>query len=73
MFPTLRNSDPDAEGVVASWLAEEGTRVHAGDLVAEVRVGQASGQIAASADGILRHVVAGSERVRQGTVIAVLA
>lgn len=72
VFPTLDGRNPDAEGTVDSWLAEEGEWVRAGTLIAEVSVGRASGQVAAPVDGVLRQQTAGGERVRQGAVVGVL-
>lgn len=72
VFPTLDGDNPDAEGTVASWLAQDGAAVRAGALVAEVRVGRSSGQIAAPVDGVLRHMTAGGERARQGAVVGFL-
>lgn len=39
IFPALSENSPDAEGVVSTWFAEDGSTVTEGDLVAEVAVG----------------------------------
>lgn len=70
VFPTLAGKKPDAHGTVAAWLVPDGNRVRPGQLVAEVHVEEASGQIAAPAEGELRRIVAEGQSVRQGTVVA---
>lgn len=72
VFPTLDRRVLDATGTLSAWLVAEGVTVRAGQLVAEVQVGDASGQIAAPADGTLRRQVDEGENVRQGTVVAIL-
>ena len=72
VFPTLDGRNPDAEGTVGSWLAQDGAWIPAGTLIAEVGAGRTSGHVAAPVDGVLRHRAAEGERVRQGTVIAAL-
>lgn len=72
MFPTVDAKVPDARGVVTTWLVAEGEHVRAGQLLADVRVGEATGQIAAPAEGTLRRVVREGESLRQGEVVAVL-
>lgn len=70
LFPTLNGEVPDATGTVLGWLVTDGTSVYAGQLVADVRVGEATGQVAAPTDGVLRCGVAEGGVVQQGTIVA---
>lgn len=72
LFPTLSGEIPDAHGTLTAWLVTDGTPVYAGQLVADVRVGEATGQVAAPADGVLRCGVAEGKVVQQGTVVATI-
>lgn len=70
VFPTLDGKVPEAVGVLAEWLVADGAHVRPGQLLAEVRVGRAAGQIAAPTAGGLSHRVGKGQRVRQGGVVA---
>ncbi len=72
VFPRLSDKQPDAEGVVATWLVEDGATVSQGDLVGEVMVEKVSGEVHAPVSGTIHLTVAEEEVTRQGTVIATI-
>lgn len=72
VFPTLDGKVPDARGILVAWLVADGAHVRPGQLIAEVRVGRAAGQIAAPADGVLRHRADEGMTVRQGRSVAII-
>lgn len=68
-FPTLSQDNPESEGVVSTWFAEDGSLVAAGDLVAEVAVEKVDAEVTAPESGTLNHVVAEGGVTTQGSVI----
>ncbi|MDA8072361.1 MAG: lipoyl domain-containing protein [Actinomycetota bacterium] len=72
-FPQLSDSEPDAEGIVATWFVAEGETVGTGQLVAEVQVDKASAEVIAPAGGVVHLAVAEGEPLHQGHVIATIA
>ncbi len=72
VFPRLSDKQPDAEGVVATWLVDDGAPVSEGDLVGEVMVEKVSGELHAPASGTIHLHVAEEEVTRQGRVIATI-
>lgn len=73
VFPTLSENNPDTEGVVSTWFAEDGSRVSAGDLIAEVAVDKVDAEVTAPESGTLSHVVAEGGVTAQGSVIGTIA
>ncbi|TNC29159.1 biotin/lipoyl-containing protein [Amycolatopsis alkalitolerans] len=69
-FPVLSETDPDAEGVLATWFFGDGDSVAEGDLIAEVAVDKVDMEIPAPAPGVLRLLVKEGDVVKQGAVIA---
>ena len=66
-------SDTMEEGVLVAWLAEEGQKVSAGDVVAQVETDKATMDLEVYDDGVLlKKVVAEGEAVPIGALIAVL-
>lgn len=63
-MPTL--ADEEAEGVVTSWMVDEGARVRAGQLIAEAQSEKVSFDIEAPVDGVVVDLVAINEPVAQG-------
>lgn len=68
-FPTLSEDNPESEGVVSTWFAEDGSSVAAGDLVAEVAVDKVDAEVTAPESGTLTHVVPEGAVTPQGSVI----
>jgi pyruvate/2-oxoglutarate dehydrogenase complex dihydrolipoamide acyltransferase (E2) component len=69
-FPQLSTDQPDAEGVLATWFVSDGDQVASGQLLGEVMVDKASGDVVAPAAGRIRLLVAEEQATRQGVVIA---
>jgi pyruvate/2-oxoglutarate dehydrogenase complex dihydrolipoamide acyltransferase (E2) component len=69
-FPQLSAEQPDAEGVLATWFVRDGDQVAVGQLLGEVMVEKASGEVHAPAAGRVRLLVAEEQTARQGMVIA---
>ncbi|MFC4002860.1 biotin/lipoyl-containing protein [Prauserella oleivorans] len=69
-FPAVSEQEPEAEGVVSTWFAEEGQQVSEGDLIAEVAVDKVDVEVPAPASGVLRLLVQEGDVVKQGTPIA---
>ncbi|GBD00514.1 Dihydrolipoyllysine-residue acetyltransferase component of pyruvate dehydrogenase complex [bacterium HR18] len=66
-------SDTMEEGVVVAWLVEEGQRVSAGDVIAQVETDKATMDLEVYDDGVLlKKVVQEGESVPIGGLIAVL-
>ena len=66
-------SDTMEEGVVSSWLAEEGDEVEAGDVIAQVETDKATMDLEVFDDGVLlKKVVGEGEAVPLGELLAVL-
>ena len=66
-------SDTMVEGVLAAWLVEEGQKVTAGDVIAQVETDKATMDLEAYDDGVLlKRVVEAGGSVPIGGLIAVL-
>ncbi|UZW55913.1 pyruvate dehydrogenase complex dihydrolipoamide acetyltransferase [Sphingobium sp. JS3065] len=63
------------EGTLAKWLVKEGDRVSSGDLLAEIETDKATMEFEAVDEGIVAQILVaeGSEGVKVGTVIAIIA
>jgi pyruvate dehydrogenase E2 component (dihydrolipoamide acetyltransferase) len=63
------------EGTLAKWLVKEGDQVSAGDIMAEIETDKATMEFEAVDEGTIAkiEVAAGTEGVKVGTVIALLA
>jgi pyruvate dehydrogenase E1 component beta subunit len=63
------------EGNVSKWLKNEGDKITAGDVIAEIETDKATMEVEAVDEGTLARIVvpAGTEGVKVNTVIAVLA
>lgn len=70
VVPTLSASDPDSEGVVATWFAHDGETVAPDQLVAEVAVDKVSIEVPSPAAGTIHLLAKEEEVVRAGQVIA---
>ena len=70
LFPRLSEKEPTAEGVLATWFVRDGDQVASGQLLAEVMVEKASGEVLAPAAGQVRLLVGEDQTARQGEVIA---
>ncbi|HVA38239.1 MAG TPA: lipoyl domain-containing protein [Candidatus Dormibacteraeota bacterium] len=58
-----------ADGVITTWLADDGAAVRHGDLIAEFMLLKATLEIRAPADGRLRTLKAANEVVHRGDVL----
>ncbi len=66
-------SDTMVEGVLSAWLIEEGQKVAAGDVIAQVETDKATMDLEAYDDGVLlKRVIAAGAAVPIGGLIAVL-
>ena len=70
LFPQLSEKDPTAEGVLATWFVSDGDQVASGQLLGEVMVDKAAGEVVAPAAGHVHLLVAEEQIARQGDVIA---
>ncbi|MGQ1839064.1 biotin/lipoyl-containing protein [Kocuria turfanensis] len=70
LFPSLHESDPESEGVLATWFVADGDTVAAGQLLGEVQVDRIDAEVTAPAAGTIELLVAEDEAVRQGAPIA---
>jgi pyruvate dehydrogenase E2 component (dihydrolipoamide acetyltransferase) len=63
------------EGTLAKWLVKEGDTVSSGDLLAEIETDKATMEFEAVDEGVIAKIMIpeGSEGVKVGTVIAILA
>jgi pyruvate dehydrogenase E2 component (dihydrolipoamide acetyltransferase) len=63
------------EGTLAKWLVKEGDQVSAGDIMAEIETDKATMEFEAVDEGVIARieVAEGTEGVKVGTVIALLA
>lgn len=63
------------EGTLAKWLVKEGDSVSSGDLLAEIETDKATMEFEAVDDGVIGRILvpAGTDNVKVGTVIAVMA
>ena len=68
-FPEMSN-DPDAEGVIATWFAQTGETVKAGQVIAEVMVDKVSLDVEAPIDGVITCFVEEEGIAKQGQEIA---
>lgn len=62
--------DDDSEGAISAWLYEDGDRVEAGSVIAEVMNEKVACELLAPAGGALAIVTAAEEPVRKGQVVA---
>lgn len=69
LFPPLSKESPEAEGVLVSWYVDEGARVAADQVVAEVQVDKVSADVLAPAPGVLHRLVEEESTVHQGDPI----
>jgi pyruvate dehydrogenase E1 component beta subunit len=69
MSPTME------EGTLAKWLVSEGDAIKAGDVLAEIETDKATMELEADEPGTMGKIMvpAGSEGVKVGTVIAIIA
>ena len=63
------------EGTLARWLVKEGDTVSSGDIMAEIETDKATMEFEAVDEGVIAKIAVpeGSENVKVGTVIAILA
>ena len=63
------------EGTLARWLVKEGDTVSSGDIMAEIETDKATMEFEAVDEGVIAkiEVPEGTENVKVGTVIAILA
>lgn len=73
LFPVISADNPDGEGTLATWFAEDGSTVAEGDLLAEVAVDKVDMEIVAATAGILTHRVEEGAVVVQGAVIGTIS
>lgn len=57
------------EGVLATWLAEDGARVVTGQAICEIETDKAVQEIVAETDGVLRRAVAANTLVQAGGLL----
>jgi pyruvate/2-oxoglutarate dehydrogenase complex dihydrolipoamide acyltransferase (E2) component len=62
--------DDDSEGFISSWFYEQGDRVEAGDLIAEVMNEKTACELLAPASGPLEILVAIEMPIRKGQTVA---
>lgn len=72
-FPVISEKDPDAEGTLATWFAEDGSTVAEGDLLAEVAVDKVDMEVVAPTGGTLTHAVEEGAILRTGAVIGTIS
>lgn len=70
VFPPMSNDHPDATGVVATWYVEDGERVAADQLIAEVQLDKVDLEVLAPHDGTVHLAVEEGAEVAQGAQIA---
>ncbi|MBN9787623.1 pyruvate dehydrogenase complex dihydrolipoamide acetyltransferase [Pseudonocardia sp. TMWB2A] len=63
------------EGTLAKWLVKEGDTVQSGDLIAEIETDKATMEFEAVDEGVIAQILvpAGTDNVKVGTVIAMIA
>ncbi len=63
------------EGTLAKWLVKEGDTVQSGDLLAEIETDKATMEFEAVDEGVMAQILvpAGTDNVKVGTVIAMIA
>lgn len=72
LFPQVSQKDPDAQGTLATWFAEDGSTVTEGELLAEVAVDKVDMEILAPCAGTLSHKVEEGAVLTQGAVVATI-
>lgn len=70
LFPEVSKSNPNTEGVVATWFVSDGATVNEGQLLAEVQVDKVDAEVNAPVSGTIRIVTAEQSVVTQSSVIA---
>ena len=60
----------EGEAAISAWLYQDGDRVAAGAIVAELMVEKSTMEIIAPASGTLRILVAAEEPVAKGQIVA---
>ncbi len=72
-IPDVWGEDKDQEGTLVNWFYQEGSRVEAGEVLAEGMVEKVTFEITAPASGILVRILAPENTpIRPGTVVAEL-
>jgi pyruvate/2-oxoglutarate dehydrogenase complex dihydrolipoamide acyltransferase (E2) component len=69
-FPMISEHYPEAGGTLLAWSVANGATVHAGQVLAEVSVNKAVGEIEAPAAGVITLLAAVDDVVLQGRAIA---
>ena len=73
VFPDLRrNPHGVVRGVLASWLAPDGSMVHTGQPLAEIRMAELADRVPALATGTLWHQAEEGEVMLPGCVIGLI-
>lgn len=67
LLPVITAAGED--GVVTAWMVDEGTRVKAGQLIAEIQAEKVATDVYAPIDGVVTGLVAVMQPVPQGSVI----
>ncbi|MGQ0465883.1 MAG: lipoyl domain-containing protein [Sporichthyaceae bacterium] len=70
LFPVVAADTPEAGGTITAWLVADGDVVTAGQVLCEVSVTKAFGEIESPATGTIRLLCTAEQSVVQGTVIA---
>jgi pyruvate/2-oxoglutarate dehydrogenase complex dihydrolipoamide acyltransferase (E2) component len=60
----------EGEAAISAWLYQDGDRVAAGAIVAELMVEKSTMEVIAPAGGVLRILVAAEEPVAKGQIVA---
>ena len=61
--------EEDADGVISSWLYDDGDSVDAGDIVVEVMVEKVMHELEAPASGTLKQLAEEEQTVSKGAII----
>ncbi|MBB2890469.1 biotin/lipoyl-containing protein [Flexivirga oryzae] len=69
LFPQISQKDPEAQGTLATWFADDGSAVTEGDLLAEVAVDKVDMEVLAPCSGTLTHAAEEGAVLVQGAVI----
>lgn len=70
LFPEVSKSNPNTEGVVATWFVSDGDPVNEGQLLAEVQVDKVDAEVNAPVSGTIRIVTGEQSVVTQSSIIA---
>ena len=62
--------DDDSEGAISAWLYEDGDRVEAGAVIAEVMNEKVASELQAPVSGALAILTEAEEPVRKGQIVA---